>query len=210
MAVILFCCTTRGALSHPLLLPLELFIGLDGGLGEAVVVPPAGQRGADGEACAHQLLHLGGLDGQHGLARCTQQLVGQRKAQHRRAGHGGGGDVLRGILTFLSLMLHQLLMDLHTLNKFLTIKDKHILLYEHNAFTSHLMLDSDEVYQMTKRELDAAQISAAKRIHLNLVMVKLLELHHLGYDLRHYHTQHHAFIKKFNLPAHFQFDVAAG
>ena len=65
----------------------------------------------------------------------------------------------------------------HTLNKFLTIKDKHILLYEHNAFTSHLMLDSDEVYQMTKRGLDAAQISAAKRIHLNLVMVKLLELH---------------------------------
>lgn len=37
---------------------------------------------------------------------------------------------------------HQLLMDLHTLDKFLTIKDKHILLYEHNAFTSHLMLDS--------------------------------------------------------------------
>ena len=79
---------------------------------------------------------------------------------------------------------HQLLMDLHTLNKFLTIKDKHILLYEHNAFTSHLMLDSDEVYQMTKRGLDAAQIAVAKRIHLNLVMVKLLELYHLGYDLR--------------------------
>ena len=105
---------------------------------------------------------------------------------------------------------HQLLMDLHTLDKFLAIKDKHILLYEHNAFTSHLMLDSDEVYQMTKRGLDAAQISVAKRIHLNLVMVKLLELHHLGYDLRHYHAQHHAFIKQFNLPAHFQFDVAAG
>ena len=101
-------------------------------------------------------------------------------------------------------------MDLHTLNKFLTIKDKHILLYEHNAFTSHLMLDSDEVYQMTKRGLDAAQISAAKRIHLNLVLVKLLELHHLGYDLRHYRAQHHAFIKQFNLPAHFKFDVTAG
>ena len=86
-----------GALSHPLLLPLELFIGLDGSLGEAVVVPPAGQRGADGEAYAHQLLHLGGLDGQHGLARCTEQLVGQCKAQHRRAGHGGGGDVLGGV-----------------------------------------------------------------------------------------------------------------
>lgn len=105
---------------------------------------------------------------------------------------------------------HQLLMDLHTLNKFLTMKDKHILLYEHNAFTSHLMLDSDEVYLMTKRGLDAAQISAAKRIHLNLVLVKLLELHHLGYDLRHYRAQHHAFIKQFNLPAHFKFDVTAG
>ncbi len=44
---------------------------------------------------------------------------------------------------------YQLLMGLHTLNKFLTIKDKHIFLYEHNAFTSHLMPDSDEVYQMT-------------------------------------------------------------
>ena len=73
---------------------------------------------------------------------------------------------------------HQLLMDLHTLNKFLTIKDQHIRLYEHNAFTSHLMLDSDEVYQMTRHGLDAAQIAAAKGIHLNLVLVKLLELHH--------------------------------
>ena len=97
-------------------------------------------------------------------------------------------------------------MDLHALNKFLTIKDKHILLYEHNAFTSHLMLDSDEVYQMTKRGLDAAQISAAKRIHLNLVLVKLLELHHLGDDLRHYHEQHHAFIEHLKLPRYFRFD----
>ena len=92
-----------GALSHPLLLPLELFIGLNGSLGEAVVVPPAGLRRANGEACAHQLLHLGGLDGQHGLARCTEQLVGQCKAQHRRAGHGGGGDVLRGMTIFQKL-----------------------------------------------------------------------------------------------------------
>lgn len=48
---------------------------------------------------------------------------------------------------------HQLLMDLHTLNKFLTIKD-------------------------------------------------------LGYDLRHYHEQHHAFIEHFKLPRYFRFDAA--
>ena len=104
--------------------------------------------------------------------------------------------------------MHKAYMDLHTLNKFLTIKDKHILLYEHNAFTSHLMLDSDKVYQMTKRGLDAAQIATVKKIHLNLVLVKLLELHHLGYDLRHYHEQHHAFIEHFKLPRYFRFDAA--
>lgn len=100
--------------------------------------------------------------------------------------------------------------NLNSVKKFIAIKDKHIILHEQNAFASHLMLDSDEVYQMTKRGLDAAQIAAAKGIHLNLVLVKLLELHHLGYDLRHYHAQHLAFIKQFNLPAHFQFDEVAG
>ena len=97
--------------------------------------------------------------------------------------------------------------NLNSVKKFIAIKDKHILLYEHNAFTSHLMLDSDEVYQMTKRGLDAAQIAVAKGIHLHLVLVKLLELHRLGYDLRHYHAQHHAFIKHLRLPAYFRFDT---
>lgn len=59
---------------------------------------------------------------------------------------------------------HQILMDLHTLNKSLAITDKEICLYEPNAFASHLMLDSEEVYQMTKRKMDAAQIADAKRI----------------------------------------------
>ena len=48
---------------------------------------------------------------------------------------------------------HQILMDLHTLNKSLAITDKQICLYEPNAFASHLMLDSEEVYQMTKRKI---------------------------------------------------------
>ena len=49
---------------------------------------------------------------------------------------------------------HQILMDLHTLNKSLAITDKEIRLYEPNAFASHLMLDSEEVYQMTKHKMD--------------------------------------------------------
>ena len=97
--------------------------------------------------------------------------------------------------------------NLNSVKKFIAIKDKHIILHEQNAFASHLMLDSDEVYQMTKRGLDAAQIAVAKGIHLHLVLVKLLELHRLGYDLRHYHAQHHAFIKHLRLPAYFRFDT---
>ena len=76
----------------------------------------------------------------------------------------------------------------------LTPQDMDGIMYEmHKAYFK---------YREQKREKE--------RIHLNLVLVKLLELHHLGYDLQHYHAQHHAFIKQFNLPAHFQFDVAAG
>lgn len=67
---------------------------------------------------------------------------------------------------------HQILMDLHTLNKSLAITDKEICLYEPNAFASHLMLDSEEVYQMTKRKMNAAQIATAKRIHTLLEVAK--------------------------------------
>ena len=45
------------------------------------------------------------------------------------------------------------------------------------------MLDSNEIYNLTKRSLDAAQIATLKRIHPNLVLVKLLELYRMGYDL---------------------------
>lgn len=78
-----------------------------------------------------------------------------------------------------------------------------------NAFTSHLMLDSNEIYNLTKQGLDTAQIAALKRIHPNLVLVKLLELYRMGYDLRHYYAQHHAFIECFKLPVHFRFDATA-
>ena len=67
----------------------------------------------------------------------------------------------------------------------------------------------DQLDQMESALNNALQrIADAKRIHINLVLVKLLELHHLGYDLRHYHAQHHAFIKQLNLPEYYRFDAA--
>lgn len=49
---------------------------------------------------------------------------------------------------------------------------------------------------------------SGKIVFIFSVSIKLLELHHLGYDLRHYHTQHHAFIKQLNLPEYYRFDAA--
>ena len=46
--------------------------------------------------------------------------------------------------------------------------------------------------------------------YAHLINAQKRAAYHLGYDLRHYYAQHHAFIKQFSLPAHFQFDVAAG
>ena len=79
-------------LVHAVFLLLVDLIGSEGGLGEAVVLPPGHQRGHGGDASGHQLLHGGALDGQDGLATGAQDLVGQGQQEHRGAGDGTGGD----------------------------------------------------------------------------------------------------------------------
>ena len=71
---------------HAVFLLLVDLIGSEGGLGEAVVLPPGHQRGHGGDASGHQLLHGGALDGQDGLATGAQDLVGQGQQEHRGAG----------------------------------------------------------------------------------------------------------------------------
>lgn len=72
---------------HPL-------ITFDGGGGKAVVLPPCGQRSADGKPGGDHLFELGIVDGQQRLARCTEQLICQGEAQHSSAGQSTGGDLL--------------------------------------------------------------------------------------------------------------------
>lgn len=72
---------------HPL-------ITFDGGGGKAVVLPPCGQCCTDGEAGGDHLFELGIVDGQHGLARCTEQLICQGEAQRCGTGQSTGGDLL--------------------------------------------------------------------------------------------------------------------
>lgn len=77
---------------HTLPQPLKLGVSLNGLLGEGVVEPPVDQRRHGGEAGGDELLELGALDGQHGLAQSTQDLVDEGQSQHSGAGDGGSGD----------------------------------------------------------------------------------------------------------------------
>lgn len=79
---------------HAVLLLLVDLIGGEGSLGEAVVLPPGNQRGHRGDASGDQLLHGGALDGQHGLAAGTEDLVSQGQQQAGGACDGTGGDLV--------------------------------------------------------------------------------------------------------------------
>ena len=75
-----------GAGSLAFLLQAGVFgVCLNGGGGEAVVVPPVHQRGHGGDAGGDQLLHGLALDGQDGLAAGAEHLIGQGQQQAVRA-----------------------------------------------------------------------------------------------------------------------------
>lgn len=79
-------------LVHALPQPLKLGVSLNGLLGEGVVEPPVDQRRHGGEAGGDELLQLGAVDGQQGLACGAQDLVDEGQSQHSGAGQGGTGD----------------------------------------------------------------------------------------------------------------------
>ena len=56
--------------------------------------------------------------------------------------------------------------------------------YEANAFAAHLLLDSDEVFEMAREGYDIMQISRAMQVNVNLMLIKMQEMNKLGYDFR--------------------------
>lgn len=85
------------------------------------------------------------------------------------------------------------------------ISPAHLVEYEANAFSSHLMLDSEEVYHLTKLGYDVQQIASITKRHLLLILVKLLALYHMGYDMTHYYSLHSQFLQNHQEFAHFCF-----
>ena len=90
----------------------------------------------------------------------------------------------------------------HSMN---VISPAHLVEYEANAFSSHLMLDSEEVYHLTKLGYDVQQIAAMTKRHLHTILVKLLALYHMGYDMTHYYSLHSEFLQAHQELAHFSF-----
>ena len=85
------------------------------------------------------------------------------------------------------------------------ISPAHLVEYEANAFSSHLMLDSEEVYRLTKLGYDVQQIAMMTKRHLHTILVKLLALYHMGYDMTHYYSLHSEFLQAHQELAHFSF-----
>ncbi len=68
--------------------------------------------------------------------------------------------------------------------------------YEANAFASHLLLDSDEVYEALREGMDITALSQTMNCNINLMLIKLNEMHRLGYDIRVSDTADSHFFKK--------------
>ena len=70
------------------------------------------------------------------------------------------------------------------LKEFVLFNMKDTTEYEANAFATHLIIDDDDIYSMSKDKYDVVQIAKMLNVNINLVLIKLQELNKLGYDFR--------------------------
>lgn len=92
--------------------------------------------------------------------------------------------------------LHRSLAKQDGLKEFMLLDIKSHPEYEANAFAAHLLLDDDELYTLIKDGYDVKQIAQMMNSHMNLVLIKMNELHKLGYDFRMPDTAQSDFLKK--------------
>lgn len=55
--------------------------------------------------------------------------------------------------------------------------------YEANVFASHILLENDEVYTLSRQGYDVARMARYMRVDINLMLIKLQEMKRIGYDL---------------------------
>ena len=92
------------------------------------------------------------------------------------------------------------------LQEFVLFNMKDTTEYEANAFASHILLDSDQVYSLTREGYDVVQLSQMLGSNVNLMLIKLQELNHLDYHFKIPYTPDSRFfrnIKGSELPEEF-------
>lgn len=70
------------------------------------------------------------------------------------------------------------------LKEFVLFNMKDTTEYEANAFATHLIIDDDDIYSMSKDKYDVVQIAKMLNVNINLVLIKLQELNKLGCNFR--------------------------
>lgn len=88
-------------------------------------------------------------------------------------GHEIGHDTLHRDLAKRHNMLPEfVLFDMRTRHE-----------YEANAFAAHLCIDDDELFEYLKQGYDVVQLATAMDTNINLMLIKLNEMNHMGYNL---------------------------
>ena len=67
--------------------------------------------------------------------------------------------------------------------------------YKANAFTSHRIIDDNELIDLIKQDYDVVQLSAAMGININLMLIKLNELNRMGWGLNLSYVPNADFLK---------------
>lgn len=76
---------------------------------------------------------------------------------------------------------------------------KNITEYEANVFSSHLLIDNDEVLALARDGYDIVQISSMLNSNINLLLIKMQEMNKMGYNFNVPYHPEGDFLKKIQL-----------
>ena len=76
---------------------------------------------------------------------------------------------------------------------------KNITEYEANVFSSHLLIDNDEVLSLARDGYDIVQISSMLNSNINLLLIKMQEMNKMGYNFNVPCRPEGDFLKKIQL-----------
>ena len=67
--------------------------------------------------------------------------------------------------------------------------------YEANAFSAHLRINNEELFELMGQGYDVVQLSSIMETNINLMLIKLNELNRMGYQLNLPYLPHSDFLK---------------